>query len=243
MTDRALLAGTLAGILSGVSYLSTPSIAEQPSTLPSPAPSATSLEDIAKLQEKMRDVCINGWKYTKMVGNYNLRVHPPANPSDLETDYSDPGFLKVLNELYSKKFPKAIPIFIYISNKEVLTLNKEGDPAAYSTTSHFKEGPLSRAIIRAYEGVQRRAQEGATGLKTSVRVLGDTTTITNFKTQIKVNNNISDGTHVAERCILLGKPITSDRHQISFENLVFDTNALGINDNLLIIYWDDRKLD
>ncbi|MEK6874291.1 MAG: hypothetical protein AABX52_00920, partial [Nanoarchaeota archaeon] len=94
MTNRTLLTGTLAGILSGISYFSTSSLAKEPSVQPSPTPSAYSLEDIATLQEKMRDVCVRGGRYLKHIGRIEFEKDIVANFSEQsDEELRDPNYV------------------------------------------------------------------------------------------------------------------------------------------------------
>lgn len=197
MTNRAILAGTLASILAGTSYLSAPLIARDPPIRTSPSPSASSLEDIAKLKEKMRSVCLESLKYQMNNGGFFGR--PPFQNICVKEGNTLYGSL--LNNI-----PRSACIPSYIEGEEAWSIDQSGQSDIVSRKTMLQSGFLSNTICRAYELGQRKAQEAALRLQSDVKIDSDIIIIKNPKASVLIYNaRVRQKARVAEEFVRTGR--------------------------------------
>ena len=211
MNKNTFLAGTLAGLLSGASYVSTSVIAKEPRLEPTPTPSPYTRvdEETAKLQEKMRDVCTRCVFYQQQTSVVKLFQSHGWLSEELSQSLEKEIWKSLLPHIRPNS--TVIPIELYPIGADTYPWgaylpSKHGE----GTTSYGRpncESPcperwLSKILIKGYETVQSKCQKIGTGYETSVRVIGNTTRIKNSITHINIKNDISDKFQAISRAIL-----------------------------------------
>lgn len=251
MTQRAFIAGTLAGILSGIAYLSTPSIAKQPPLQPSPTSSTYSSEGTIKLQEKMREICERSFYYRGYVGriedpepgpfmNFN---YDPSIIRNSSKEYSNAGRSSVRLEDMITCYPfNSVPLLFVLSAESVETINADGKFMRYNESVYSNPTNFLTAVIRAYEGIQKRCQEGVLGLTTTVMVKQGVTSIINTKTRVNIPNQMYDKASVAARILLTGSSQTKrkvikigEQHFLDGKPSRNETFILSVDDLDLVV--------